>query len=348
MTLTVRPLDAPLGAQVLGFDFSRPVARATRDLLLAALDEQLLLVFRNGDAPPTPAQVEDFCMSLGDLCPALTDRSRLPDHPGISLVSNREVDGVQGFGGNGIIGWHSDLRFAPPLIEIVYLDALAVTSTGGRTKLTNLRAAYDAFDPELARHLDSMVVRYGKRTDLDCSDLDFRGGPVARVDLWLLSNGILTTRAAAKASCRSGDVRVNGDVARAATRIGAGDRVTVRLDGNDRELDLVVMPTIVVPLVQVNHRNGRKALWPNMGPDFTTELVGLPSGEGAELFDMLYCHCIQDQFVYVHDWQVGDALLWLNNQTMHEREAFPDTEERILRHVNILGTTGRPPVPTGG
>jgi taurine dioxygenase len=51
----------------------------------------------------------------------------------------------------------------------------------------------------------------------------------------------------------------------------------------------------------------------------------------------LFEHCTQDRFVYRHEWQVGDACLWINTQTMHEREAFPDDQERVLRHVSILG-----------
>ena len=51
----------------------------------------------------------------------------------------------------------------------------------------------------------------------------------------------------------------------------------------------------------------------------------------------LYAHCTAREFVYRHAWRVGDACLWINTQTMHDREAFPDDQERVLRHVNILG-----------
>ena len=70
----------------------------------------------------------------------------------------------------------------------------------------------------------------------------------------------------------------------------------------------------------------------------------------------LYAHCAEERFVYRHRWQVGDACLWINTQTMHEREAFPADEVRVMRHVNILGarrpaarrSRARPISPRGG
>ena len=60
MTLSITPLDAPLGAEVAGFDFDAVLDPATRDRLRAAIDEHLLLVFRN-DELPSEQQVVDFC-----------------------------------------------------------------------------------------------------------------------------------------------------------------------------------------------------------------------------------------------------------------------------------------------
>ncbi len=92
-----------------------------------------------------------------------------------------------------------------------------------------------------------------------------------------------------------------------------------------------------VSLVQRNPRTGRASVWPNVGPDFTIEVVGLEQAAGADLLAELFAHCTQERFVYRHRWSEGDACFWLNTQTMHEREAFPDAEERFLRHANVLG-----------
>jgi alpha-ketoglutarate-dependent 2,4-dichlorophenoxyacetate dioxygenase len=236
-----------------------------------------VLLFRNGERVPTNQQVVDFCESFGPLRPTLADKSRLPGYRGINRVSNRDADGVQGTGGHGIVTWHSDLSFTPPLIEFLWLDALVIPGEGGRTKWTNLCAAYDALDDATKARIDDLGVRYRLRDGLDFSGY-----------------------------------------------FKASDPATLYKDTE-------------ISLVQRNPRTGRKSVWPNTGPDFAVEVVGMSPSEGAALMGDLLAHCSQDQFVYAHEWQVGDACLWINTQTMHEREAFDDSQERVLRHVNILG-----------
>ena len=92
-----------------------------------------------------------------------------------------------------------------------------------------------------------------------------------------------------------------------------------------------------ISLVQTNPRTGRKSVWPNIGPDFAAHVVGLSDDDSALLLKELYEHCTQEKFVYRHHWRVGDSALWINTQTMHEREPFPADQVRVLRHVNILG-----------
>ena len=276
MTIVITPLDAPLGAEVAGFDFGTPIDAARHDQLLAAVDEHLVLLFRN-DALPSEHQVVDFCESFGTLRPTLADRSRLPGFPAINRVSNRDADGVVGTGGSGIVTFHSDLSFNPPLIEFLFLDAVQITDQGGDTKWTNLVAAYDALDDATKTRIDDLGVRYRLRDGLDFNSY-----------------------------------------------FKATDALSLA-DSTE------------ISLVQRNPRTGRKSVWPNTGPDFAAEVVGLSPDDGAALLAELFEHCMQDRFVYRHHWRVGDACLWINTQTMHEREAFPDEQERVLRHVNILG-----------
>ncbi len=166
MNLGITPLDAPLGAAVTGFDFAAPANRDTADRLLAAVDEHLLLLFRNPE-PPTPAQVTGFCESFGPLRPTLADKSRLPGFPGINRVSNVDADGVVGTGGSDVVTYHSDLSFTPPLIEFLYLDAVAVPSVGGATRWLNLVAAYQDLDDAVKARIDHIGVTYRLRDGLD-------------------------------------------------------------------------------------------------------------------------------------------------------------------------------------
>ena len=61
---------------------------------------------------------------------------------------------------------------------------------------------------------------------------------VARVDAWLWSVRIFKTRSAATAACRAGHVKVNGDRAKAAQPVRAGDEVRIRISGFDRVLEV--------------------------------------------------------------------------------------------------------------
>lgn len=281
--VTIRPTGEPFGAHVEGVDLSVPPDKSTLAALQAALDEHLVLVFRNGATMPTDAQVVAFCSTFGPLRPSLADQSRLPDHPEINLVGNRTWGEVRATGGSGALHFHSDLHHEPPLIEFIYLDALEVPADGGATMWVDLRAAYDALSPERRERVDGLTVRYSLREDLDF-DTYFKA-----------SAAVLATR------------RTSTEVA----------------------------------LVQVNARTGRPGLWANTGPqsNHSAQVVGMDPDESLELLAELFDHCTQERFRARHDWQPGDACLWHNLQTLHGREAFADTEARMMRHVNILGIT---------
>ena len=60
----------------------------------------------------------------------------------------------------------------------------------------------------------------------------------ARVDQWLWAVRIYKTRTAATDACRGGHVRVNDRPAKPATPVRVGDRVSTRLHGRERVLEL--------------------------------------------------------------------------------------------------------------
>ncbi|HEY0188423.1 MAG TPA: S4 domain-containing protein [Cellulomonas sp.] len=60
------------------------------------------------------------------------------------------------------------------------------------------------------------------------------GPTVTRVDRWVWAVRLTRTRALAAAACRAGHVTVNGDRAKPATTVTAGDEVRVRGDGPER------------------------------------------------------------------------------------------------------------------
>jgi ribosome-associated heat shock protein Hsp15 len=60
-----------------------------------------------------------------------------------------------------------------------------------------------------------------------------------RVDRWLWAVRLYKTRSMATDACRGGHVEVNGSPAKPATNVKAGDRVTAKIDGWERILDVV-------------------------------------------------------------------------------------------------------------
>lgn len=98
-------------------------------------------------------------------------------------------------------------------------------------------------------------------------------------------------------------------------------------------------PDIEHPLVRTHPYTGRKALY--ICPGMTTRIVGLPEEESASLLAELFAWSTQPRFVYTHIWRLGDALLWDNACTMHRREPFDSTQQRLMKRTTILPDADR-------
>ena len=93
-------------------------------------------------------------------------------------------------------------------------------------------------------------------------------------------------------------------------------------------------PDIEQPLVRTHPISGRKALY--ICPGMTTQIVGMDAHESAEMLDYLFNWSVRPEFVYTHNWQKGDVLLWDNASTMHRREPFDGNDERLMKRTTIL------------
>ena len=81
-------------------------------------------------------------------------------------------------------------------------------------------------------------------------------------------------------------------------------------------------PPALHPLVHVHAPSGRKALYL---ASHIARLVGMPEAEGRALVRELADFATQPRFVYRHQWQVGQVLIWDNLCTMHRATPFDDT-----------------------
>lgn len=93
-------------------------------------------------------------------------------------------------------------------------------------------------------------------------------------------------------------------------------------------------PDIAQPLVRTHPITGRKALY--ICPGMTTKIIGLDPEDSRETLDFLFDWCVRDEFVYTHEWILGDALLWDNASTMHRREPFDSNQQRLMKRTTIL------------
>jgi alpha-ketoglutarate-dependent 2,4-dichlorophenoxyacetate dioxygenase len=87
-------------------------------------------------------------------------------------------------------------------------------------------------------------------------------------------------------------------------------------------------------LVRTLPRTGRKSVYlsSHAGP-----IVGWALPEARLLLRDLTEHATQRQFVYSHQWRVGDLVIWDNRQTMHRSRPFPADEPRDMRRTTLMG-----------
>jgi alpha-ketoglutarate-dependent 2,4-dichlorophenoxyacetate dioxygenase len=88
------------------------------------------------------------------------------------------------------------------------------------------------------------------------------------------------------------------------------------------------------PLVRTIPRSRRRSLYL---ASHASRIIDWPVPEGRLLLRDLTEHATQPQFVYRHEWRVGDLVIWDNRATMHRARSFDDTRyRRELRRVTTL------------
>lgn len=101
-----------------------------------------------------------------------------------------------------------------------------------------------------------------------------------------------------------------------------------------REDELPRFKPVRQSLVRTHPTTGRKSLYLS---SHAGKIVGWPVQEALTFLRDLIEHATQPQFVYVHQWQVGDLVMWDNRQTMHRARRFPANEPRDMRRTTLVG-----------
>jgi len=154
----IEPFAAPLGAQVLGLDLTRPLDAATFALLHRAHLHYHVLVFR--DQRITPAQQVAFSRRFGPLQIHVLRQFQLPEQPEVLVVSNIKENGQPiGLGDAGHY-WHSDLSYKPTPSLGSMLLAQELPAEGGDTLFANQHLAWDTLPPDLQRAVDGRLAEH--------------------------------------------------------------------------------------------------------------------------------------------------------------------------------------------
>jgi alpha-ketoglutarate-dependent 2,4-dichlorophenoxyacetate dioxygenase len=94
-------------------------------------------------------------------------------------------------------------------------------------------------------------------------------------------------------------------------------------------------PPVPQALVRVNAVNGRKALYVG---SHASHIRGMPEEEGRALLKELLEFATQEQFTYLHEWRVGDLVMYDNRAALHRARPYKITEHaRVLHRTTVAG-----------
>ncbi len=101
-----------------------------------------------------------------------------------------------------------------------------------------------------------------------------------------------------------------------------------------------VYPPVRHRLVRANPANGRRALF--LGAH-ASHVEGLPIDEGRALLRTLLDHVTRPEFVYRHEWQDGDLVIWDNRCVLHRATPYDTARhQRLMQRTTIAGDPAEP------
>ena len=161
MPFTIQSFNAPLGAEVIGFNLKRDASPETAEQLKQAWLDRVVLCFRDQDLQPA-----DFVRLAGLFGtptpqPLQREEYKVDGNPEIRVLYNRHTDTL---GDNRPLriggSWHSDHSHqqTPPRGTMHY--ALELPSHGGDTSFTNQHSAYNALSLEQQERAKAIQVHH--------------------------------------------------------------------------------------------------------------------------------------------------------------------------------------------
>ena len=164
MTVTVEPLDAPMGAEIKGINLSAPMDDSAFAAVRRALVDHLVLVISS--LPDDFQPLLGFGRRFGTLVPHILEQYH---HPKTSEVSIISTDPSTGAGRTTDMPagafWHSDLSYDANPSDASMLYSVEVPGEGGDTLFANMVLAYETLPEATKQRIEGLqaVHRYGYR-----------------------------------------------------------------------------------------------------------------------------------------------------------------------------------------
>jgi alpha-ketoglutarate-dependent taurine dioxygenase len=150
----LEPLSATFGARISGIDLAS-LDDATFAALYEAWLEYALLIFP-GAGLTTTGQVA-FAKRFGDMEFDIAPLSNVR-RDGTLRADDGSDDVVKVLRGN--MGWHADSTYMPVQAKGAVFSAHVVPAEGGETGWADMRAAYDALDPDLRSRVETLSAHH--------------------------------------------------------------------------------------------------------------------------------------------------------------------------------------------
>lgn len=103
-----------------------------------------------------------------------------------------------------------------------------------------------------------------------------------------------------------------------------------------RKVEAEETPDVVHPLIRTHDDTGRKTIYVNTNR--TDRIVDMDRAASDALLDEIYEHVTRPDYIYSHEWRVGDLLIWDNRCLMHSVNMdFPVGQTRLHQRILLKG-----------
>ena len=94
------------------------------------------------------------------------------------------------------------------------------------------------------------------------------------------------------------------------------------------------LPEAEHPIVVRHPDSGRELLY--VSPQITRHVFGMARDESDALPRELHEYSVRPEFVYHHEWELGDLVLFDTLGTLHKRDSWDAREPRYMRQLSTV------------